>query len=305
MIPIPLLRAPVLAAMLVWSSVSFTFAQGANASSGQSSATPGQSGRSQFPNAPSPASTSSPVPSSGSAGMQFAVASSSSLSSPASESRAEFWTGRDPGAHVTVLENTLFRVLTNQPFSTRETREGASLLLTLSEDVVVDGAIVIPRGAMVHGTVVESKQPGTLTGSPELVLQLTSLDLGKRSYPLYTYRFKVTGTSKTRPTETKARDGAMIGSIVGGIFSGSAKGQTTPVGKLAGMGTGAALGAGVGTMVSAATPGPILTIPAESQMDFYLALPISVVPLSPEAARKLSEGLDRGGPALYVRGETP
>jgi hypothetical protein len=71
------------------------------------------------------------------------------------------------------------------------------------------------------------------------------------------------------------------------------------------MGTGAVIGAGVGTMVSAATPGPSVTIPAESQMDFYLASPISVVPVSAKDAAQLAQGYHHGGPVLYVRGDTP
>jgi hypothetical protein len=61
------------------------------------------------------------------------------------------------------------------------------------------------------------------------------------------------------------------------------------------------VGAGVGTMVSAATPGPALTIPAEAQMDFYLASPISVAPVSAKEAARLAQGLHLGGPVLYVR----
>ncbi len=206
---------------------------------------------------------------------------------------------------VTVLENTPIRVISDDPMSTRQTHEGALLRFTVSEDVVVDHVVVIPRGATAHGTVVDSRSSGTLTGSPELTLRLTSLDLGSKTYPLYTYLFRVEGTSKTKPTERKVRDGAVIGAIVGGAFSGSAKGETTAVGRAAGMGTGAVLGAGIGTAVAAATPGPILDIPAESQMDFYLALPIAVEPMSAKEAARLSEGLHRGGPMLYVRGETP
>jgi hypothetical protein len=138
-----------------------------------------------------------------------------------------------------------------------------------------------------------------------LTLKLVSLDLGGRSYPLYTYQFKVQGTGKIKPTETKVKGGSVIGAIVGGVFSGSAKGETTAVGKLAGMGTGAALGAGVGAMASAATPGPTLRIPAESQMDFYLASPISVQPVSAKDAARLAQGLHPGGSVLYVRGDTP
>jgi hypothetical protein len=298
-----LLRALNLAGILTWSSLAL--AQSSNPPAAQTANSSNSNAGSQLPNAPSPAGTSSPAPSSSPAKPEPSAARSQSSSSSLAEPAPRYWAGNDPAAHVTVLENTLFRVLTNDPLSTRETRVGAALLFTLSEDIVVDGAIVIPRGAVVHGTVTEVKQPGTLTGSPELVLQLTSLDLGTQSDPFYTYLFQVAGASKTRPTETRVKDGAVIGAIAGGIFSGSAKGSTSAVGKLAGMGTGAVLGAGVGIAVSAVTPGPILSIPAESQMDFYLAFPISVVPLSPHEAQKLSEGLRQGGPVLYVRGDTP
>ena len=247
----------------------------------------------------------SPVPKAATTANQPFQALQSASSSSDEHVKPLFWTNPDPNAQVTVLEDTLLRVMSNQPVSTRETRAGASLSFTLREDVVVDNVLIIPRGATVHGTVVESRHAGTLTGSPDLILQLTSLDLGGRSYPLYTYQFKAVGESKTKPTEAKVRGGAVIGAVVGGIFDGSAKGNPSAVSKLAGMGTGAALGAGTGTLISAATPGPILSIPAESQLDFYLSSPISVVPVSEKEAARLSEGLRAGGPVLYVRGETP
>lgn len=206
---------------------------------------------------------------------------------------------------VTVLEDTLIRVMTNQPLSSRYSKDGTPVSFTLSDDVIVDNVIVIPRGVTLHGEVIQAKKSGTLTGTSELTLKLVSLDLGGRSYPLYTYQFKVQGASKTKPTETKVKGGAVIGAIVGGAFSGSAKGETTGVGKLAGVGTGAALGAGVGAMASAATPGPALTIPAESQMDFHLASPISVRTVDAKERARLTRGIHPGGPVLYVRGDTP
>lgn len=256
---------------------------------------------SPLPNAPVP----NPAPHSTQSPQGVPPESSSSSDSSPVISKPKYWTNPNPNVQVTVLENTLLRVMTDEPLSTRQTHKGVPLLFTLSEDVVVDNVLIIPRGATIHGTVIESKQAGALTGSPELILQLTSLDLGGHSYPLYTYQFRVIGTSKTKPTEAKIKGGAIIGAIAGGIFNGSAKGNTTAAGKLAGMGTGAALGAGVGTLASAATPGPAVRIPAESQMDFYLASPISVVPAKEKEALRLSQGLRRGGPVLYVRGDTP
>jgi hypothetical protein len=284
--------------MLRWATVivlscTAVFAQDSTKVPAQKPTAPAQNDKSQLPDEPVPSKVSS-------------SAQTPETAQPQSSSAApQISISTDPNAQITVLENTMIRVMTNAPLGSRQTREGAPLLFTLSEDVVVDNVLIIPRGATVHGTAVQSKKAGTLTGSPDLILKLVSLDLGGRSYPLYSYQFKVEGTSKTKPTESKVKGGALIGALVGGAFSGSAKGETTAVGKLAGMGTGAAIGAGVGTMVSAATPGPSVTIPAESQMDFYLASPISVVPASAKEAAQLAQGYHHGGPVLYVRGDTP
>jgi hypothetical protein len=209
---------------------------------------------------------------------------------------------------VTVLEDTLVRVRTIEPINSKRAKDGTPMLFTVSEDVFVGDLLAIPRCATVHGIVIESKKAGVLTGSPELAFKLVSLDLGGRSYPLYTYQFKVKGTSKTKPTETKALRGAEVGAVAGSIVGGvSAKGGTIHVraGNPVSMTAGAALGAGVGTAVSAATPGPGIWIPSEAQLDFYLAAPITVTPVSAKEAARLAQGLHSGGPALYVRGDTP
>jgi hypothetical protein len=275
------------------------------------SAVLGQSSNTTSPKPPTAASSDrsalpdSPSPTNSQIQPQQQTPDSAQGQSSSSSSQQRVLAYATPNTQVTVLENTLIRVMTNQPLSSRQSRDGTPVLFTLSDDVIADNVIVIPRGTTVHGEVIQTKKAGVLTGSPELTLKLVSLDLGGRSYPLYTYQFKVQGTSKTKPTETKVKGGAVIGAIVGGVFSGSAKGETTAVGKLAGMGTGAALGAGVGAMTSAATPGPTVTLPAESQMDFYLTFPISVQTVSVKEATRLAQGLRPGGPVLYVRGDTP
>jgi hypothetical protein len=68
---------------------------------------------------------------------------------------------------------------------------------------------------------------------------------------------------------------------------------------------GAAAGAGLVVAAAAMTPRPEIDIPAESQIDFYLASPISVQPVSAADAEKLAQRLHPGGPVLYVRGDTP
>lgn len=210
----------------------------------------------------------------------------------------------DTSAPITILEDTPLHVLTNSAITTRNAEEGAPLTFTVSEDVIVNNVLAIPRGATVHGEVIKSKKSGTLTGSAELILKLDALFLGGHTYPLYTYRFKVTGESKTKPTEQKALRGAEIGAIVGGATVAE-KGGVSGSARVANMAAGAAVGAGVGTLVSAASSGPGIRIPAESEIEFQFASPITVTPVSAKEAARLAQGLHAGGPVLYVRGETP
>lgn len=213
------------------------------------------------------------------------------------------------GQQITILEDTMIRVITNDPIDSKHARDGTPVLCMVNEDVLVDGALAIPRGATAHGVVVRSKKAGVLTGSPELIIKLVSLDLGGRTYPLYTYLFKMTGASKTQPTQTKALRGAAVGTVAGAMASGvSSKGgvqEADGTGRAVSMATGAAVGAGVGTAISAVTPGPGIRIPSEAQVDFYLAAPITVTKVSEQEAAHLAEGLHSGGPSLYLRGETP
>jgi hypothetical protein len=222
---------------------------------------------------------------------------------PASGSAFERITASVP-APVTLLEDTVVTLQTLTPISTDEAKAGDSLIFLVSENIMVKGVLAIPRGATVHGAVVSCKRPGTLTGSPELILKLTSLDLGGQNYPLYSHLFRVKGTSKTRSTEKKVVGGAAVGALVGDI-NYLQNGGISNKGQAAAMGKDAAIGAGVGTAVAAATPGPEIRIPSEAAVEFSLAAPITVVPVGAAEAERLAEGLNLGGPSLYVRGETP
>jgi hypothetical protein len=117
------------------------------------------------------------------------------------------------GSAITGLEDKTMQVMTDAPISSRTTKAGAKLPVTVTQDVVVDGILVIPCGARVYGTVAAAKQCGRLTGASSLTLKLTELDLDGRTYPLYTPAFKVVGQSKTRPTANKVAIGAAVGAL--------------------------------------------------------------------------------------------
>lgn len=210
-----------------------------------------------------------------------------------------------PGKHVILMENTLIRVLTDRALSTKRSKGGTPVSFTVSEDVVVDHVLVIPRGATVRGEVVEDKKAGRVSGTPELTLKLGTLDMGGESYPVYAYQFKVRGASKEKPSTDGMVGAAYYGALAGGVVAGRTNALPTPKIEAEDMATGAAVGAGAIAAASMAKPRPVVELPAESQMDFYLASPLSVQPLGEKDAEALEQRFHSGGPALYVRGGTP
>jgi hypothetical protein len=195
-----------------------------------------------------------------------------------------------PTGPVTVAQGTLLQLRTNEPVASKRAKDGTPVEFTVIHDVAVGGVLAIPRGATVHGVVTEVKKAGELSGSPELALKLTSLDLGGQSYPLDTDQFKVKGPGKGARTANDVVGGAVMGTIIGCI-----------AGRGAGCAIGAGAGAAAGTAAAAATPGPGVWIPAEARVDFHLATPLTVTPVSAREAARLAQGLYPGGPSLYRR----
>lgn len=196
-----------------------------------------------------------------------------------------------PTGPVTIPPGTLIQLRTSEPVASKHAKDGEPVQFTVINDVAVGGVLAIPRGATAHGVVTEVKHAGQVSGSPELALTLTSLDLGGRSYPLSTNEFKVKGPSKTGRTVDNAIGGGLLGTIIG-----------CAVGRGAGCAIGAGAGVAGGVAASAATPGPGVWIPAEALVDFHLAAPVTVQPVSAQEAARLAEGLYPGGPSLYRRG---
>lgn len=197
-----------------------------------------------------------------------------------------------PSGPVTVPQGTLIQLRTSEAVNSKHARGGEPVQFTVIQDVTVGGVLAIPRGATVHGVIADVKrpEPGALTGSNELALELTSLDLMGQSYQLQSDLFKVKGPGKGERSAGNVIGGALIGAIIGGAVGG---GTGAAVGAVAGGGTGAA--------VSGATSGPSVWIPAEALVTFHLATPVTVQPVTQQEAMRLAQGLYPGGPRLYQR----
>jgi len=194
---------------------------------------------------------------------------------------------------VTVPQGTLIQLRTSESVDSKRAKGGEPVQFTVIQDVTYGGVLAIPRGATVHGVIAESKNAGSgsLGGSSELGLQLTSLDLGGQSYPLQSDLFKVKAPGKGGRSAENIIGGALIGALIGGAAGGGG-----------GAAIGAAAGGTVGTAASAATPGPRAWIPAEALVTFHLTAPVTVNPVDPQEAARLAQGLYPGGPSLYRRG---
>lgn len=201
-----------------------------------------------------------------------------------------------PRGPVTLTQGTLLKVRTSEPLDSKRAKDGTPVEFTVVRDVYAAGVLAIPRGATIHGDVIDVKKSGALGGSPELALRLTSLDLGGQSYALDSDPFSVKGPNKAGRTAGNAFGGAVLGAIIGGAVGG---------------GEGAAIGAGAGavggTAATAATPGPRVWIPAEALMDFHLNAPLTVNPVSMAEARRLAGNAPPPSqrPTLYRRGYYP
>jgi hypothetical protein len=195
-----------------------------------------------------------------------------------------------PRGPITIAPGTVLQLRTADTVDSKRAKEGTPLDFTVIRDVTVNGYLAIPRGATVHGVISGVKHAGELTGSPELALQLTSLDLNGRNYPIDSDQFRVKGPSKTGRTVGNAIGGALLGTIIGGAAGG---------------GGGAAIGAvagGVGGTALSAAGNPRAWIPAEALVTFHVNTALTVDPVSREEAARLAQGLYPGGPTLYRRG---
>ncbi len=200
-----------------------------------------------------------------------------------------------PNAPVTIPAGTLLRVRLDQPLDSAHLQDGTIFQATNAVDVYERGVLAIPRGAALTGMVVATGQggKGKLGGSAVLSLQLTNVNLAGNVFPLVTDVWSTRGPNKAGYTASNTAGGAVLGAIIGGII---------------GRGAGAAIGAGVGAAgglaASEGTHGPHVILPVESQVDFHLAAPATVQPVSWREAQRLASSAPRP-PVLVQRPRRP
>lgn len=169
-------------------------------------------------------------------------------------------------APVTVPAQTMLNVRLTQGIDVDASGAGATYRALLDDPVMLDGRVVIPRGAAVTLQAVNVQQSGKMKGSDKITLKANSVSFGGFAYEIATTYVEAKGKGEGRKTGRKIGGGVGLGAIVGGIAGG---------------GEGAAIGAAIGGATGAvvASQGEEhLTLPAETRLQFQLASAVTVRP---------------------------
>ena len=177
---------------------------------------------------------------------------------------------------LTIQPGTLFSVRTSEPLDSRRLKGGENFQVTLAQDIYQGQYLVIPRGAVLQGTVIGVKKPGALRGDAGFALKITSLTIGGQNYPVSTDTFATDTRGKGGYTAANTVGGAAIGALIGAAAGGGA-----------GAGIGALIGGGAGLGASAATAGPRSIMPPETLLTFHLKAPLTVSPISLSEVQQL------------------
>jgi hypothetical protein len=167
---------------------------------------------------------------------------------------------------VMVPAGTVLNVRLSESIDVDSTQTGAIFKGRVDDPIMIDGRVVIPRGAAVVIQVASVKQSGTLKGSDRIALKLNSISIDNFAYEVATDYAVAQGKGEGKRTARKVGAGAGLGAIVGGI---------------ADEGHGAAVGAVVGGIagtVVAASGEEHLKLPAETRLQFELTAAVRVQP---------------------------
>ena len=181
-----------------------------------------------------------------------ALSEITSLTFSPREAKAAVNTAGNASGPVTVPAGTKLMLKTKDAVSTASHQKGAKFTAELETDLAVDGQVVVPKGTLVYGTVLESRG-GRALGAVRLVVTFTELSLNNQMIPIVT---DDVGAEGGRGSTAKAVGaGALIGAAAGDA------------------GAGAAVGGAVALLASG---GKHIQVPAETLVEVSLKQPLTI-----------------------------
>lgn len=168
-----------------------------------------------------------------------------------------------PAASVELQQGTNLVIRMIDGVDSEVNRVGQTFAASLDEPVMVDGQVVIPRGADMVVKLADAKESGKIEGRAVLTLALVSVRVNGRMVDMNSQTVSRESSSRGQRTAKVAGGGAALGAIIGAIAGG---------------GKGAAIGAGAGAAAGAGaeevTKGQRVKIPSETRLTFVLDSPV-------------------------------
>ena len=167
---------------------------------------------------------------------------------------------------IQVPSGTMINVRLTQGIDVDASQTGHTFKAIVDDPVMMNGSIVIPRGATCVLQAAAVQQSGKMKGSDKITLKMNSVGFGGNVYQVATAYVESKGGGEGKKTARKVGGGAGLGAIVGGIAGG---------------GSGAAIGAAVGGAtgaVMASTGEEHLQLTAETRLQFQLTAAVNVRP---------------------------
>src|SRR6266496_3074051 len=138
------------------------------------------------------------------------------------------------GGTTVIPSNTQIVVRTNESIDSNTAAAGQTFMAMIDRDVMDEtGNVVIPRGSEAR-LVIRQIRNESGVGSPTLVLDLESVNVGGRVYRVSTYDVAQsggTGVGRNRRTAEMVGGGAVLGTLLGALAGG---GKGAAIGAIAG-----------------------------------------------------------------------
>lgn len=167
---------------------------------------------------------------------------------------------------VTLPAGTSIFIRLGETVSTEHNYSGDTFRGTLDQPIISEGFIIADRGSKVLGQIVRADKAGRVRGVADLSLSLTEINTTDgQQVRISSDTFDKRGPSSKGENTAKIAGGAALGAIIGALGGG---------GKGAAIGSGAGAAAGTGAVLL--TRGKAAVIPAETQMQFRLANPVTI-----------------------------
>lgn len=169
-------------------------------------------------------------------------------------------------APIMLAAGTNLTVRLTEGIDADTTQVGKTVKALLDDPVMMNGQVIVPRGAAVVVQAVNVENAGKMKGADKLTVKANSLAFGGKTYEIVTKYVESKGEGEGKKTTRKVGGGAGLGAAIGGIAGG---GKGAAIGALAGAGAGA---------VMAASGTEHLKLPAETRLTFTLSAAVSLQP---------------------------